>query len=83
MSKGNCGAVIGTQVYRGGFAPLYAQGHAVALSYCVVTVFLTSFTWWYLARENKKREAIEPGSGYTGGAAGLEGDDDPRWRFML
>jgi hypothetical protein len=48
-----------------------------------VSANLTLFTWWYLNRENKKKDAQEPGAGIVGGAGGLKGDDDPRWRFML
>jgi hypothetical protein len=44
---------------------------------------LTFATWQYLARENRKKEAEQPGSGIVGGAGGLKGDEDPRWRFML
>ncbi len=37
----------------------------------------------YLDRVNQKKERDHPGSGIVGGAGGLKGDGDPRWRFML
>lgn len=83
ISIGNCGAVIGTQIYRAEDSPRFVVGHSVALGYTVVSACLTIVTWRYLARQNKKKEAEEPGSGIVGGAGGLKGDEDPRWRFML
>ena len=83
ISIGNCGAVIGTQIYRAEDAPRYVVGHSVALGYTVVSACLTGFTWWVLARENGRKEVEEPGSGVVGGAGGLKGDEDRRWRFML
>lgn len=83
ISIGNCGAIIGTQIYRAEDSPRFVVGHSVALAYTVVSACLTFFTWHYLARENKKKENERPGSGITAGAGGLKGDDDPQWRFML
>lgn len=83
ISIGNCGAVIGTQIYRAEDSPRYVVGHSVALGYCCVSVSLTAFIWWFLSRANKKKEDVNPGGGVTGGAGGLKGDEDPRWRFML
>lgn len=83
ISIGNCGAVIGTQIYRAEDSPRYIVGHSVALAYTVVSACLTFVTWQYLARQNNKKEAQQPGSGVGGGAGGLKGDEDPRWRFML
>ena len=83
ITIGNCGAVIGTQIYRSEDSPRYIVGHSVALSYCFVSFCLTTTIWWYLVKENKKKEAVQPGEGVAGGAGGLKGDEDPRWRFML
>ena len=83
ISIGNCGAVIGTQIYRAEDSPRFVVGHSVALAYTITSTCLTFFTWRYLAGENKKKEAMEPGSGIVGGEGGLEGDEDPRWRFMI
>ena len=83
ISIGNCGAVIGTQLYRTEDSPRYIVGHSVALAYTIMSASLTLFTWWYLTRENKKKDVVQPGDGVVGGAGGLRGDDDPKWRFML
>ncbi len=82
ISIGNCGAVIRTQIYRSEDSPRYIVGHSVAMAYCIVSACMTLITWWWLSRENKKKEAAHPDSGVTGGAGGLQGDDDLRWRFM-
>jgi preprotein translocase subunit Sec61beta len=83
ISIGNLGAVLGTQLYRPKTAPRYLLGHGFALGYLVANIAITTLIWWYLERENKKREA-------TGARAGIknfaeeedwQGDDDPRWRF--
>jgi MFS family permease len=83
ITIGNCGAIIGTQVYRVEDSPRYVHGHGIALAYTLVSAGLTCFTWYWLNRCNKKKEQEEPGSGVVGGAGGLKGDTDPRWRFML
>lgn len=82
ISIGNCGAVIGTQLYRTEDAPRFIVGHSVALAYTIMSAVTTLVTWWYLSRENKKKDAIVPGDGVVGGEGGLKGDEDPRWRFM-
>lgn len=82
ISVGNCGAVIGTQLYRTEDSPRFIVGHSVALAYTVMSAGTTLLTWWYLSRENKKKDAQEPGAGVVGGTGGLRGDEDPRWRFM-
>ena len=83
ISIGNCGAIIGTQIYRAEDSPRFVVGHSVALAYTVVSACLSLFTWQYLARQNRKKETEQPGSGVVGGAGGLKGDEDPRWRFLL
>lgn len=82
ISIGNCGAVIGTQLYRTEDSPKFVVGHSVALAYTVMSACTTLLTWWYLSRENKKKHAQDPRAGIVGGAGGLKGDEDPRWRFM-
>lgn len=65
-------------------SPRYIPGHAIAMGYVVASAMVTSFTWWYLARENRKKRAVTGDeSGVVGGAGGLKGDRDPRWIFML
>lgn len=81
ISIGNLGAVMGTQLYRTEYAPRYVVGHSVALGYCVGNIVVTIVTWWYLTRVNRKRDETTGVQGVAGGAGGLQGDDDPRWRF--
>lgn len=79
ISIGNLGAVIGTQIYRTNFAPRYYQSHVVALAYLLANIAFSGFTWWYLERENRKRDAIEVVEGVKEGE--WQGDDDMRFRF--
>jgi hypothetical protein len=72
-----------TQIYRAEDAPRFVVGHSVALAYTLISACLTGFIWFYLNRQNNKKEEEQPGSGIVGGAGGLKGDADPRWRFML
>jgi MFS family permease len=83
ISIGNLGAVLGTQLYRPKTAPRYLLGHGFALGYLVANVLVSGVIWWYLERQNKKRDATGVKSGFdsVGHEGDWEGDDDPRWRF--
>jgi hypothetical protein len=83
ISIGNLGAVLGTQLYRPNTAPRYLLGHGFALGYLVANVLVTATIWWYLEKQNKKRDVAGVKGGFEGiaGATDWEGDDDLRWRF--
>lgn len=81
ISIGNLGAVIGTQIYRTQMAPRYVPGHAVALAYLAANVAVAGITWWYLARENRKREALEASQPADVKVGPIMSDDDVRFRF--
>jgi len=80
ISIGNCGAVIGTQLYRTETAPRYFLGHSFALAYLVANLVVTLTLWFVLNRENKKKEASDQSVDAEGP---WQGDQDPRWRFLL
>ncbi|KAB5581050.1 major facilitator superfamily domain-containing protein [Coniochaeta sp. 2T2.1] len=84
ISIGNCGAVLGTQLYRTETAPRYVLGHSFALAYLVGNAAVTGLLWWMMARENKRRDAIAPEVKEVGDIdhETWEGDDDIRWRFQ-
>jgi hypothetical protein len=84
ISIGNCGAVLGTQLYRTQTAPRYVLGHSFALAYLVGNAAVTGLLWWMMARENKRRDAIAPEVKEVGDIdhTTWEGDDDVRWRFQ-
>ena len=83
ISIGNLGAVLGTQLYRPKTAPRYFLGHGFALGYLVANVLVVSLTWYVLARENKRRDALLAGRQKEQLDKGeWEGDDDLRWRFQ-
>lgn len=81
ISVGNMGAVIGTQLYRPAWSPRYFVGHGTALGYLIGNIVVVSITWWYLSRENKRRDALESRVGMPKNHEEWQGDDDLRWRF--
>lgn len=89
ISIGNCGAVIGTQLYRSETSPRYFLGHGFALGYLVANIVVVSVLWQVLRRENAKKERIRESQGLSplmgdiGDAQGdFLGDKDPRWIFQ-
>lgn len=81
ISIGNCGAVIGTQLYRSTDGPRYIVGHSVALAYLVANAAVVAMLYFRLKKENKRREAIAPEVRDVGVITDWKGDSDPRWRF--
>lgn len=45
ISIGNCGAVVGTQLYRTKDSPKFVVGHSVLLVYTVMCACTTLLTW--------------------------------------
>jgi hypothetical protein len=94
ISIGNCGAVLGTQLYRANMGPRYILGHSFALAYLLGNAFVAGLIWVLLRRENARRdesEGLHRGKGEGEGQDELEigkltdwkGDDDIRWRFKF
>lgn len=90
ISVGNCGAVIGTQLYRTETSPRYFLGHGFALGYLVANIFVVAILWKVLQKENTKKAAVReaqglrPLMGDVGDAEGeFLGDRDPRWEFQI
>jgi cyanate permease len=85
ISIGNLGAVLGTQLYRPITAPRYVLGHAFALGYLAANIAVSATIWWYLKRENKRRDAAGASKGFetVGATEDWQGDKDPRWRFQI
>ena len=79
ITIGNLGAVIGTQLYRSNDTPTYTVGHSVAMGYLCLNIIVTGTIWWFLKRQNTKRDAAN--ARVTEGRQ-WEGDADPRWRFQ-
>lgn len=89
ISIGNCGAVLGTQLYRTETAPRYFLGHGFALGYLVANIVVVFILWQVLNRENaekariRDREGLPALMGDVGDAEGdFQGDKDPRWIFQ-
>lgn len=83
ISIGNCGAVLGTQLYRANDGPRYIVGHSFALGYLLANIVVSGLLYWILKKENTKREAIAEEVREVGQLDDWTlGDDDPRWRFQ-
>lgn len=89
ISIGNCGAIIGTQLYRSYTAPRFFLGHSFALGYLVTNIAVTGILWQVLRRENVQKEQQREQQGITtleGDLGDVEGeflgDKDPRWIFQ-
>ncbi|KAL4891521.1 major facilitator superfamily domain-containing protein [Aspergillus ambiguus] len=89
ISIGNCGAVLGTQLYRTETAPRYFLGHGFALGYLVANIVVVFILWQVLKKENaekaniREREGLQELMGDIGDAEGdFQGDKDPRWIFQ-
>lgn len=89
ISIGNCGAIIGTQLYRSGSTPRFFVGHGVALGYLVANIVVISIMWRVLHRENVEKERVREAQGLSplmgdvGDAEGdFLGDKDLRWVFQ-
>ncbi|KAJ5621000.1 hypothetical protein N7510_004984 [Penicillium lagena] len=89
ISIGNCGAILGTQLYRTEMKPRYYLGNGVALGYLVGNICVVGLLWYVLHRENLEKERLREEQGLTalmgdiGDAEGeFLGDKDPRWVFQ-
>lgn len=82
ISIGNCGAVLGTQLYRANDGPRYIVGHGFALGYLAGNIVVSSLLYYILSKENKRRNAVTPEVQEVGELQDWEGDEDPRWRFQ-
>ncbi|CAJ2512544.1 Uu.00g055590.m01.CDS01 [Anthostomella pinea] len=81
ISIGNCGAVIGTQLYRSNDGPRFVVGHSVALGYLLANVIVVTILGLMLKKENKRRQGIAEETKDVGVLTDWRGDEDPRWRF--
>jgi hypothetical protein len=56
FSSGNSGGIVASQVYRSENSPRYYPGHGTAIGFCLANFISAALLWWYLARENKRRD---------------------------
>jgi MFS family permease len=80
ITIGNCGAIIGTQLYRPSTSPRWFLGHGFALGYLVANIIVVSTFWLLLNRENRiKAERAANGEVSEGR---ITNDEDVRWIFQ-
>ena len=88
ISIGNCGAVLGTQLYRPNTMPRYILGHSFALGYLIANLVVVSILWWILTKENKQKQEYLAAHPETNGFHDTDedlklGDRHPRWHFNI
>lgn len=82
ITIGNCGAILGTQLYRPKTSPRFRLGHSFALGYLVANLLVTGTLWWSLRRENAlKRERRAAGEVHEEEEV-VRSDEDVRWEFQ-
>ncbi len=81
ITIGNCGAVLGTQLYRPNTSPRYKLGHSFALGYLVANLLVTATLWVALRRENRVKNE-RAANGEVGAEEVVRSDDDVRWLFQ-
>ncbi|KZT56372.1 MFS general substrate transporter [Calocera cornea HHB12733] len=94
ISIGDLGAIVGVLVYRPDLAAnLYRTPHIVAMAYLVFGSLVAGWLWFWLDKENKRREVVlsdrsEKGVEKEDGADDVDarrklGDRDLRWKYQL
>ncbi|KZS90534.1 MFS general substrate transporter [Sistotremastrum niveocremeum HHB9708] len=69
ITIGDIGAIAGVLIYRPSFAvDNYRKPHIIAIGYVVFGALCASYLWFWMARENRRRDAIE--SEVAGGEKG-------------
>lgn len=82
ITIGNCGAILGTQLYRANDGPRFIVGHSFALAYLAANILVCATLRFILKRENTRREQIAKEVKEIGELTDWPGDSDPRWRFQ-
>ncbi|KAM0585923.1 hypothetical protein ACHAP6_005788 [Verticillium nonalfalfae] len=82
ITIGNCGAILGTQLYRANDGPRFIVGHSFALGYLAANILVCATLRFILKRENTRREQIAKEVKEIGELTDWPGDSDPRWRFQ-
>lgn len=59
LAVGNCGSIIGSNVYLASEAPWYPTGYSVSLAAIIVSQVSATFYLLYVRRENKAKERGE------------------------
>jgi len=95
ITIGDCGAITGVLLYRPAFAgDHYRKPHIIAIGYVVFALVVAGALWRWMAKENKRRDAlIEKGEEVAGeGKSGedgesvdgvLLGDRSVKWRYQI
>lgn len=71
FSSGNSGGIVASQVYRAENSPRYYPGHGTAVGFCLANFTMAALLWWYLAKENNRRDKA-----YGRPTSEAEGDHD-------
>ncbi|KAF2008009.1 MFS general substrate transporter [Amniculicola lignicola CBS 123094] len=90
IAAGNCGGIMGSNIYLAREAPKYQTGFGVSLGMCCSAIAMTFVLRWAYNRENMKRDALYAGLSETEIRAKFTdqemldlGDRNPFWRYTL
>jgi MFS family permease len=85
---GQCGPLLGTNVFPAGDAPYYRKGMWICCAFCFLVAVLGASLSYLLWRENQRRDRVYgKGTGVTAFDenvdAGALGDDAPTFRYVI
>jgi len=78
ITIGDIGAIAGVLIYRPSFAAHnYRKPHIIAIGYVAFGGLVASYLWFWMARENRRRDALEENGGEKGtGVNAAESSED-------
>jgi len=80
VSFGNISGIIASTIYT---TPPYTTPYAIGLSFMVAFGICSTIFWYFLRRENRKRDRGERDDRLQDMDIGNKGDDHPAFRFAL
>lgn len=60
ITIGDMGAIAGVLIYRPSFSGhKFRKPHIITIGYITFAVLVTSYLWWAMSQENKRRDEIQ------------------------
>jgi len=64
ITIGDIGAIVGVLIYRPSFSGhRFRKPHIITIGYITFAVLVTSYLWWAMSKENKRRDGIQAARG--------------------
>ncbi|KAM0321913.1 hypothetical protein ACHAQA_009810 [Verticillium albo-atrum] len=86
LSTGNCAGIMAPFIYGSADGPRYIRGHATTLAMVSMATCIYAFMWWYLQRQNKRRDSGEVSAKHrdlSEDELAELGDESPRFRYTI